>query len=79
MKWRSGWLTGRAALLLLTLVLAGLVAVCESQQTPGAAKLQTGGEFRINMRSEPDTINPNRSNFSTSLLVAAQVFEGLFV
>lgn len=37
-----------------------------------------GGEFRVNMIGEPDTIDPHRSNFATSLLVASKVFEGLF-
>src|SRR5713101_7951499 len=36
-----------------------------------------GGEVRINMRTEPDTIDPNQSSFATSVLIASQVFEGL--
>lgn len=47
---------------------------------PGAGPVgapQRGGEFRINLQSEPDTIDPNRANFAQSITVAIQVFEGL--
>lgn len=40
--------------------------------------LPQGGELRINMTGEPDTIDPHKSNFATSILVASQVFDGLF-
>lgn len=68
----------------LFLVVAFFVASC-TQPTPApapgaappAGAVPQGGEFRINMTSEPDTIDPNRSNFSTSILVASQVFDGL--
>lgn len=42
-----------------------------------AGEPQQGGEFRINLISEPDTIDPNRSNFAQSITVASLVFEGL--
>ena len=66
-------------LLFLALVLPWILTACESKESSGVSGPRPGGEFRINMRGEPDTIDPNRSNFSTSLLVASQVFEGLFV
>ena len=47
------------------------------QEPSGAFKPLPTGEFRINMSTEPDTIDPNRSNFATSILVASQAFEGL--
>lgn len=63
---------------------AALLAMSCTQPSPGVTPGGTGpggvpqgGEFRINMGTEPDTIDPNRSNFSTSILVASQVFEGL--
>ena len=45
--------------------------------SPGSAAVPQGGVFRINLGAEPDTIDPNRSNFATSIAVASLVFEGL--
>ncbi len=60
---------------------AMLLTAC-AQQGPqpstGADGTPQGGEFRVNMAAEPDTIDPNRSNFATSILVASKVFDGLF-
>ena len=67
----------------VTALLGLLISACtqETAQPREAASSASGaskgGEFRINMEVEPDTIDPNRANFATSILVASQVFEGL--
>lgn len=70
--------------LVLAFSLVVLLAVaafpgCSSagQPEPGGAPA-AGSVFRTNMSGEPDTIDPGRSNFAPSILVADQVFDGLF-
>ena len=53
------------------------LAACSEPAAPGAAPAGPT-VFRTNMQSEPDTIDPSRANFNTSILVASQVFDGLF-
>jgi oligopeptide transport system substrate-binding protein len=68
--WRFVWL--------LMLLIVGGACARPGQEPTGAFKQFPAGEFRINLISEPDTIDPNRANFSQSVAVASQVFEGLF-
>jgi len=72
-------------LMIVTLTAIGLLLSACAQQSPatppgvspGSAAVPQGGVFRINLGAEPDTIDPNRSNFATSIAVASLVFEGL--
>lgn len=58
-----------------------LVGCSQSAQGPAGIAVggepRRGGEFRVNMQTDPDTIDPNRANFSNSILVASLAFEGL--
>lgn len=71
------WLRNGARAFGLAAVALATLAGCSGDRSPSHQGAAAGGEFRINMRGEPDTIDPGRSNFSTSILVASQAFEAL--
>lgn len=67
---------------LLAAGLAVLAAACAGEERPAAqaaAKAAPAAKqvFRVNLSGEPDTIDPNRSDFSTQIAVVKEVFEGL--
>ncbi len=45
--------------------------------TPSTKPMADKQEFRINLAGEPDTIDPQRSSFSTEITIVKQLFNGL--
>lgn len=67
---------------LLTAALGMVVlAACAGEEKPAAQAAKTVPPekqvLRVNLSAEPDTIDPNRADFSTQIAVVKQVFEGL--
>ena len=75
LQWRK---TGPSVFLALSIALLSCTQASSGVTVPGTDGASQGSEIRLNMAGEPDTIDPHKSNFSTSILVASQVFEGLF-
>jgi oligopeptide transport system substrate-binding protein len=71
------WHKGKSMFLIRALTLSLVFACLLSCQENAQSLAVRGGHFRVNMVSEPTTIDPSLASFETSILVASLMYEGL--
>ncbi|MCX6021118.1 MAG: peptide ABC transporter substrate-binding protein [Chloroflexi bacterium] len=77
-SWRLGWLSGLISLSVAASACSSATAPAPSGGPSAGAPTTPTGEFRVNLASEPPSLDPTLSNWAQSTTVIRQLFAGMF-